>query len=381
MQGAIDDLSDRIYIIDQLIKEINSKCDSYTLLEQKVREDNSVVTKKVESLASQFHRMSLNMNKGPKEEKTIIDFTKFIDIGTFDDNKKEINRKFDKIRISFEDILRNIEEILNRLTHTPTDKDFAQFQGVIKNMLDELKISCNKKYSDKYETIKNIKFLETQIKSINDQYVKKAEGQDNWLLAKKPMSNYLCASCEGVIRGELDKRCEYIPWNKYPNREEKYSRMGHGFSHMLQLVNDDIRKNIDKDKSKDKDKSNEKEYNSDEDKKKKVLEKNLTYTSVDMKLPKVRQRPRNINIISLDDGNLEKAGHSPYEATNKNMSLLENNNGPKILRISKLKRIANKKTFQESSSINDDILNSHRVFNLSKKSIPSEFTEIENKQG
>ena len=377
-QGALDDLGDRMYIMDELLKELNNKYDSFTVFEEKSREESSLLSKKIETLSNQFHRFSLDMVQTPKEEKSVIDLTKFIELSTYEDNKKEINRKFDKIRISFEDILRNIEEILNKLSHTPTDKDFSDFQGVIKNILDENKLYYNKKYADKFETTKNMKFLETQIKSINEQYIKKAEGQDNWLLAKKPLNNFLCASCEGVIRGELDKRCDFIPWNKYPNRDEKY-RMGHGFSHMLQLVNDEIRKNDNKEKSREK--TNEKEYNSDEDKKKKVLEKNLTYTSVDMKLPKVRQRPRNINIISLDDGNLEKVGHSPYEATNKNMSLLENNNGPKILRISKLKRIANKKTFQESSSINDDILNSHRVFNLSKKSIPSEFTEIENKQG
>ena len=377
-QGAIDDLSDRIDIIEELTKEINTKCDSYTLLEQKVREDNSVVTKKVESLASQFHRMSLNINKGPKEEKTIVDFSKFIDIGTFDENKKEINRKFDKIRISFEDILRNIEEILNRLSHTPSDKDFAQFQGVIKNMLEELRISCNKKYSDKHETLKNIKFLETQIKSINDQYVKKAEGQDNWLLAKKPMSNYLCASCEGVIRGELDKRCDFIPWNKYPNREEKYTRMGHGFSHMLQLVNDDIRKNVDnKEKSREKDKSNEKEYNSDEDKKKNISEKTLLInTAVNVKLPKVRQRPRNYNNLNiLDDAILEKVGASPYENVDKNQSVLDsNNNGPHIVKISKLKKVStNKKSFQEGP-LNDD------RYNVNIKTLPSELPSFEKRQ-
>ena len=381
-QGAIDDINDRIYIMDELLKEVNSKFDSFTLLDQKNKEEYSLINKKVESLVSQIHRMSLNMNKGPKEEKSVIDFTKFIDLNTFEDNKKEINRKFDKIRISFEDILRNIEEILNKLSHTPTDKDFSQFQGVIKNMLDELKINCNKKYADKYETVKNIKFLETQIKAINDQYVKKAEGQDNWLLAKKPMSNYLCASCEGVIRGELDKRCEYIPWNKYPNREEKYTRMGHGFSHMLQLVNDDIRKNVDnKEKIKDKDKSNEKEYNSDEDKKKNVSDKTLLInTSVNVKLPKVRQKPRNYNNLNiLDEAVFDKAGNSPYKNVDKNQSVIATNyNGPQIVKISKLKKITNKKSFQETS-VNED--SSHRGLSLNIKTFPSELGSFEKKQG
>ena len=80
------------------------------------------------------------------------------------------------------------------------------------------------------------------------------EGQDNWLLAKKCLNNYLCSSCKDIIKGELYKRYDYIPWNKYPNKEEKYSRIGHGFSHMLQMTNDNIIKNADnKEKEKEKD--------------------------------------------------------------------------------------------------------------------------------
>ena len=138
-----------------------------------------------------------------------------------------------------------------------------QYQDIIKSTLDEYRINNNKKYADKYDTLKNFKFIETQIKTVNENYNKKLDGQDNWLLAKKPLNNYLCASCEGIIRGELDKRCDYIPWNKYPNRDEKYSRMGHGFSHMLQMVNDDIRKNVD---NKEKEKDNKERNMKNEDK-------------------------------------------------------------------------------------------------------------------
>ena len=369
-QGEINDIQDRIYALDEFLKEVNFKADSFSSAEKKLVEDVSLLTKNVESFAAQLHKLTLNTNKNQKEEKSVIDFTKFIDINTFEENKKEVNRKFDKIRISFEDILRNIEEILNKLSHTPTDKDFSQYQGIIKGMLDELKINCNKKYCDKYETSKSIKYLETQIKHIEDQYTKKAEGQDNWLLAKKPLSNYLCASCEGVIRGELDKRCDYIPWNKYPNREEKYSRMGHGFSHMLQMVNDDIRKNVDN-KEKSKDKNSEKDYNSDEDKKKGLEKSLLINTSV--KLPRVKQRTK--NLVTLDDTAL--GATSPYDNIDK-ISINENYNTPQIIKISKLKKITAKKSFQESS-INDDKIVSKRGLNV--KTFPSEIPSFDKKQG
>ena len=349
-QGAIDDLIDRLYNIDENIKQINYRVDSSSAFEKKILEENSLLSKKFESFANTVNRLSMQIIKNPKEDKQVIDYTKFIEVGTFEENKKELSKKFDKIRISFEDILKNIDEILEKLSHTPSDKDFAQYQDIIKNLLDEYRINNNKKYADKYDTSKNFKFLETQIKTITENYNKKLDGQDNWLLAKKPLNNYLCASCEGIIKGELDKRCDYIPWNKYPNREEKYTRMGHGFSHMLQMVNDDIRKNVDnkeKEKERNKFEDKEKEYNSDEDKKKNSGERNNSA----VKLPKVKIRPKNYNNVNLmDDTNWDK---SPYDNIDRNLTL--NDNTPQIMKISRIrKNISIKNTNTQEASLNDE---------------------------
>ena len=349
-QGAIDDLIDRLYNIDENIKQINYRVDSSSAFEKKMLEENSLLSKKFESFANTVNRLSLQIIKSPKEDKQVIDYTKFIEVGTFEENKKELSKKFDKIRISFEDILKNIDEILEKLSHTPSDKDFAQYQDIIKNLLDEYRINNNKKYADKYDTSKNFKFLETQIKTITENYNKKLDGQDNWLLAKKPLNNYLCASCEGIIKGELDKRCDYIPWNKYPNREEKYTRMGHGFSHMLQMVNDDIRKNVDnkeKEKERNKFEDKEKEYNSDEDKKKNSGERNNSA----VKLPKVKIKPKNYNNVNLmDDTNWDK---SPYDNIDRNLTL--NDNTPQIMKISRIrKNISIKNTSTQEASLNDE---------------------------
>ena len=349
-QGAIDELIDRLYNVDENIKQINYRVDSSQAFEKKMIEENSFLSRKFETFANQVNRLSLQVIKNPKDDKPIIDYNKFIEIGVFEENKKETSRKFDKIRISFEDILKHIDEILDRLSHTPSDKDFSQYQEIIKSMLDEYRINNNKKYADKYDTSKNFKFLETQIKSITESYNKKLDGQDNWLLAKKPLNNYLCASCEGIIKGELDKRCDYIPWNKYPNREEKYTRMGHGFSHMLQMVNDDIRKNVDnkeKEKERSKLEDKEKDYNSDEDKKKNSGDRNNSA----VKLPKVKIKPKNYNNVNLiDDTNWEK---SPYDNFDRNLTM--NDNTPQIMKISRIrKNISIKNNNTQEVSLNDE---------------------------
>ena len=371
-QGAIDELIDRLYNVDENIKQINYRVDLSQAFEKKMIEENSLLSRKFETFANQVNRLSLQVIKNPKDDKPIIDYNKFIEIGVFEENKKETSRKFDKIRISFEDILKHIDEILDRLSHTPSDKDFSQYQEIIKSMLDEYRINNNKKYADKYDTSKNFKFLETQIKSITESYNKKLDGQDNWLLAKKPLNNYLCASCEGIIKGELDKRCDYIPWNKYPNREEKYTRMGHGFSHMLQMVNDDIRKNVDnkeKEKERSKLEDKEKDYNSDEDKKKNSGDRNNSA----VKLPKVKIKPKNYNNVNLiDDTNWEK---SPYDNFDRNLTM--NDNTPQIMKISRIrKNISIKNNSTQEASINDENSNKARN-NLIIKTLPSDLSSID----
>ena len=374
-QGAIDELIDRLYNVDENIKQINYRVDSSQAFEKKMIEENSFLSRKFETFANQVNRLSLQVIKNPKDDKPIIDYNKFIEIGVFEENKKETSRKFDKIRISFEDILKHIDEILDRLSHTPSDKDFSQYQEIIKSMLDEYRINNNKKYADKYDTSKNFKFLETQIKSITESYNKKLDGQDNWLLAKKPLNNYLCASCEGIIKGELDKRCDYIPWNKYPNREEKYTRMGHGFSHMLQMVNDDIRKNVDnkeKEKERSKLEDKEKDYNSDEDKKKNSGDRNNSA----VKLPKVKIKPKNYNNVNLiDDTNWEK---SPYDNFDRNLTL--NDNTPQIMKISRIrKNISIKNNSTQEASINDE--NTSKIKNaMNVKSLISDNSSMDKKQ-
>ena len=61
------------------------------------------------------------------------------------------------------------------------------------------------------------------------------EKGENWLIAKKPFGGNSCASCEAFI-GELHENRDYIPWNKLKESADKLSRMGNGFSKMLQMV-------------------------------------------------------------------------------------------------------------------------------------------------
>ena len=325
----LQELSEKVRNLDEYVKDLNFKQDSLQQFTEKVRMDLAQIIKKIEFLSGEYSKLAFNKNNDSDDDLNNMDMSKFLDLNTFNENKKDINNKFEKVRLGFEDLSREIEEILSKLTHTPTDKDFAEFQNIIKNLIDELKISNNKKYSDKIETSKSIKFLETQIKTLHDAFLKKNEAGDNWLLAKKPINNYVCASCEANIRGELDKRTEFVPWNRYPQRDDKAYRIGHGFSRMLQMVNEDIIKN-----------AGEKGYSSDEDKKLNFKNNNNNINNnnnntgeknypvnTSVKLPKVTRKKPILGGTAITEPNYNPT--SPYdEAENEN-----NFNKPQIVRV------------------------------------------------
>ena len=352
------ELTDKLRSLDEFVKDLNFKQDSLQQFTEKVRMDLAEIIKKIELLSGEYSKLTFNKSGQESDDGlSNVDLSKFLDLNTFNDNKRDVNSKFEKVRLGFEDLSREIEEILSKLSHTPTDKDFLEFQNIVKNLLDELKISSNKKYADKIETSKSIKFLETQIRTLHDAFYKKNEAGDNWLLAKKPINNYVCASCEANIRGELDKRTEFVPWNRYPQRDDKAYRIGHGFSRMLQMVNEDIIKNA----------GDKAGYSSDEDNKKSNIKANNSIINNDknypvntsVKLPKVTRKKPLLSGTSVTEPNNNVSGVSPYDDAENG----ENNDTNKI----QIMRVIRKNKLQSESSARDNIYKNNENASISVK--------------
>ena len=355
-----NEINEKISAVEENEKDLNFKMDSLQQFSEKIRGDNQQIVKKIEFLSGQMNRISVENADLEKGKGPIIDINKFVDLNTFNEKNKEINKKFDKIRLSFEEIARNMDDILQKLSHVPTDVDFAQFQSIIKNSIDELKLSLSKKYAEKNETNKSMKFIETQIKTIQESFQKKLDGADNWLLAKKPLNNYVCASCESIIKGELDKKSEFVPWNKYPNREEKSYRFGHGFSRMLQLINEDRKKEL---KEKDSISDEERSRGGGSD------------SEPMFKLPKLKRHhinsgklKINMGMLNSDDDNnnipFEKYG--PY---NNEIEPILSDDRPKIMKIFKRnKNVAQSGYLNKIDKIKD---NKDSLTNLITKTSPT----------
>ena len=300
-------INDKLYNLTELSKEITVQIDALQQYSDKFKSELSNFNKKIEYLNALFLEFKTEMENKKPTTNNDFDFSNFIDQSTFNDYKKENNLKNEKMRMNIDDLNRTINDISSTLNRYPTNKEFVQFQNTLLSILEEFKLNILKKFMDKQEIHKSLRILENQIKALAES-CKKIEGADNWLLAKKPLNNYQCASCEAMLK-DLEKKDNFVAWNKYPNREEKTYRMGHGFSRMLQMVNEEIIKNIENKESKG--------YVSDEDKKYNSNRSRFNDSSTmpdnrSIKLPKVNQKNLNKDKYGLTV-NKFSMNTSPYE--------------------------------------------------------------------
>ena len=212
----INDLKDQTGIInDELKKELK---------------DMQNMGSKIESLNGNVNLLQNSQISGGRGP--IIDFTKYIDQQRLTDTLRPILKEIEKIYKEMEAFQREINEMQNKEKLFEKKERVNKLEEDLYAKINELKVYCNRKFSDKIETNKIIKSLEIQIKEFTGDR-KKTDG-DGWLMAKQPLKCFNCASCEANIKNANPTQ-EYIPWNKYPQGERIY-RMGQGFSHMLQMM-------------------------------------------------------------------------------------------------------------------------------------------------
>lgn len=179
--------------------------------------------KKLENLNSHIHNLKLSSDDNLKNNSNSnkiqnYDSGKYVEMQTFTDFKTNTENDVIALHLRIDELRRLLEDLENQLKGKVYLKDYKNFEELVLIKLEELKNACNKKFADKNETAKNLKYLDSQIKQILEIYVKNKEKGDNWLLAKKPFGGHSCASCETYL-GELQDNSQPIHWNKYPMRD------------------------------------------------------------------------------------------------------------------------------------------------------------------
>ena len=203
---------------------------------QNVKRKMELLNSKVHELDENYQLLSNKLNINSKNKTSVTSNDKYLETQIFDNFKSQIIKEFSSVNDNFTHLRKLVDNILESLKNKPSYRDIKALEEELNLKYEELKVASNKKFAERIETTKNFKYLDTQIKNILQIYIKKEKRSENWLLAKKPITN-LCASCEAYI-GELKDNNSYQPWNKYPLKDpgDKAYRLGNGFSKMLQMA-------------------------------------------------------------------------------------------------------------------------------------------------
>ena len=235
---AKDDLKELYNYHMNTSDEINDLKDQISLTFEDIRKitkDINGIQQKIESINGNLALIQDNPKTGVAP---IIDFSKYIDHQKLSESLRPVLKELEKIYKEIDSLRRDLSVV---------DEESKKYSKNLVNKLDEdlnkkineIKNLIQKKYMDKIEINKIIKTLEVQIKSLGEDTKKDS---DSWLLAKRPLKCFNCASCEANIKNDYAS-ADYLPWKKYP-KGDKIHRMGQGFSHMLQMMTSEFVKSI-----------------------------------------------------------------------------------------------------------------------------------------
>ena len=206
----------------------------------KMREEVRICVQNVESFKGNIISIRKSIPNIGSSNK-IIDYSKYMDQTKIKEAMGPLLKEVDELTREVYSVRRDMTEG-DIMTKNSIKNIISKLDEEYKNLFKELKIFTHKKYLDKNEFNKTIRKLELQLKYLTDE---KKKDSESWLLGKRNLQCFNCASCEKNINNENYTTADYLAWKQYP-KGEKIHRMGQGFSHMLELMSEDFAKNIEK---------------------------------------------------------------------------------------------------------------------------------------
>ena len=218
---------------------------------KKLKDTMNLINRKCEDLILQNLMSTKNpddLKEGKVHQNIILAKMKdYLESSVFNEYLINDTREKEKIKKDIDNYKQFKEEILEILKKAASIQDLKNLESYLEDLFDEYRDNISKIFPRKSEIYKAIKNLELQIKSLYELFSKKDEKNDNWLLAKKPLGCYACASCENYL-GDLKENDEKVFWNQFPEytpniKDINVNKIGNGFSRILNLVNVNSEKN------------------------------------------------------------------------------------------------------------------------------------------
>ena len=328
------------YIQDKFV-EINESI-------KKLSENSPVLVKKLESLNQEIFTLKKRETKEivPKMIQPKIDLSRFLEENKLREIIKPINKNLEKLLIEKDSILSQVIEIKENLELYETKERVMSLEEEMNEKLTENINNIARKYAEKTEMNKYFKSIDLKLKVLDSIQAQQSKDTESWILAKKPVGCFNCASCEANLKNVSPTSAsnEHSFWNKYPQSERQY-HIGQGFSKLLKKVSNENPKNIiertelfsdiDLNKSnliKNINKIKGKKWtyfyksNERENMKENIEENNSFRTSRKSKLPIVNSKKKKVEDIPLTEEEKEEINKSMIEIIK---------NSPMIMKIKK----------------------------------------------
>ena len=173
------------------------------------------------------HLKSLSL---PEGHDLVSIFNLFVKFQT--DSKDSLSR----IEKQLKDLLSKLKELEESISRKASLEDLKALEELLKQRLKELAEEFMRKFAEKIETKRALKFLEKTIRE-TETFKAIPEGDDA-MLAKKPLGGWSCASCQKDLEKLMGRAAPYQPWNRMPYRDpaDRIAKAGPGFSRMLASI-------------------------------------------------------------------------------------------------------------------------------------------------
>lgn len=141
------------------------------LIDIKEIQEITVIKRKIENIMLILGNMKTTIVDEPEvKSKPQMQSDKYLEITIFNEFMKNYKIQVDNFNIRIDELRRLIDDILLELKKKVSEKDLKNLEGNLILIVDfllgkfeELRIACNKKFADKNETAKNIKYLDSQV--------------------------------------------------------------------------------------------------------------------------------------------------------------------------------------------------------------------------
>ena len=221
-----------LHLID--VEDINTTRKTMFSIQDEVKKNRIDIENINPKIDSFMDYIASKKSKKKEHKKTEIDLTALVNKDTFEESIKYFTRKIESIFLEIDSMKRNLDDVKLEQNSFEKKGEIIKIEESIHNQIDENK---SKIIKNKNELYKLIKGLEVEIKSIWEE-LKKRESSDTWILAKKPLKCFNCATCDNDIKIEHQKD-EYMHWNKILSSNKSFIK-GKGFSHILEKISKDL---------------------------------------------------------------------------------------------------------------------------------------------